>query len=268
MQPKSKPAKTIPLDGLHWDNEEALWVMRRMPLSVGYKGKLPIVGPAGIAIKLDVEVPAIEEVQVAAGKFRAYKLVLELVRQTIWISVDAPRLAVKLEAPGATIELVSVRRVDHAPVHYRDTKTGLSLTAPAGWLLQPNEETPAGETLVTMLDPDGRSSAGLWAKSLQTDAAQVAQQLRDSLNEKIKARTSEFKGYQVRSASIQTRAIGGRQAMSAVADYLEGEKKMAEYLIFVTAPKTKTVLFSRFAADEFEALQKRFDAIAETTKIE
>jgi hypothetical protein len=268
VQAKGKPATTVPLDGLYWDNEEVLWVMRRMPLSVGMKTKVAIMSPAGLPIKLDFSVTALEEVQVPAGKFRAYKVELGLVRQTIWVSADMPRPVVKLEAPGANIELASMRRVDTAPVTYRDNLTGLSVTAAPGWIFAPNEEAGPGETSFRMLDPEGKAFAGGWAKPLKTDPPQIAQQLRESLEEKTKSRSSELKAYQLRPSSVQTKAIGGQQAMSCVADYLDGDKKMVEYVALVATPNAKAVLFTRIAAEQFDSYRPRFDAIVETLKIQ
>lgn len=267
MQPKGKDAKTIALDGAYWDNEEALWVMRRMPLAAGYKTKLPVLSPMGVPLKIDLTVQGIEEVQVKAGKFRCFKVELSVVKQLFYIAVDAPRQVVKMEANGVTIELENLRRVDSSPVAFRDPKTGLSLTAPAGWIFVNNPEAPGSETHVSMLDPNGRGFAALWANTEKIEAAQIASKLRDRVEEKMTARAKSMKEYKLRPATVQTRTVGGQQALSCAADYVENNLKMVEYLVWLRSENKEALFFSRVPAEEFEAFRARIDAIVDTAKL-
>jgi hypothetical protein len=268
VQPKGKDARSVPLDGDYWDNEEALWVLRRTPLSVGLKTKLPVVSPLGAPLKIGVNVTGIEEVQVKAGKYRCYKVELDLVRQVFYIAADGARPVVKMEANGVSLELESLRRADSGPVAYRDGGTGLSLTAPAGWLFLENGNAPSNETSVSMLDPTGRAFAAIWARTEKAEKSAIATMLREGVDAKVRDRSAFLKNYQVRPESVQPRAIGGQQALSCIADYEEQGRKMSEYLIWITAEKHRALFFARVPQSEMDAFRARFDAIVETARID
>src|SRR5215467_3043517 len=81
-QAKGKDPNIVPLDGAIFDNEETLFVLRRLPLAQGYKTTLPILSPVGVSMKIGLAVPIVEDLQVAAGKIRCYKVELSPINQT------------------------------------------------------------------------------------------------------------------------------------------------------------------------------------------
>lgn len=73
-----------------YDNEQAMYVMRRLPLEVGYKATVPLVsslGGSAVPFPLAVEVTTKELVEVPAGKFGCFNVALNI-GQTLWFSVD------------------------------------------------------------------------------------------------------------------------------------------------------------------------------------
>ena len=93
-------AREIDLTGVVYDNEEAIQLMRRLPLAPDYKTTLRIFTGlgGGNIIPLEVEVTGEEKVEVPAGTFDCYKVELSLVgrrsgtppmRTTTWSSSKA-----------------------------------------------------------------------------------------------------------------------------------------------------------------------------------
>lgn len=267
-----KPPAVVPLAELAFDNEEVVFLVRRLPLAAGYKVKLPLVSPMGVALKLDVEVLPTEEVEVPAGKFRCHKLEFAGLPQTYWVATEAPRPIVKIDSGAMSIELASMRRLDQlTPVEYRDAKTGLTLTAAPGWMMMPNPMVRAAdETSVQMFDPEMKAMAAIWGKKKSRDPADIARQLREEVDAKEKSRQAALKDYRVRPESIQPRQIGGQQALSCIADYsdLVLKRKMVEYLVWVYTPNSACQFFARVAASDFEEFRKRFDPIVETVRLQ
>ena len=94
-----------------------------------------------------------------------------------------------------------------------------------------------------MLDPQVKASVSIWAKEEKTEKSAIDQHLRTGLDEKVKKRSGEMKEYHVRPESVQARSIAGKQGLTGVADYLEGERKITEYLIWIRSENTNS-LFS------------------------
>src|SRR5262249_44593599 len=121
---------------------------------------------------------------------------------------------------------------------YRDALTGYSITAPAGWLMRPSPESKPEESTIVLLDPQVKAFAAIWARKVTGEKAAIPQQLRDTLEERAKSRTAIFKDYKVRPESVQSRQIGTQQALMAIADYMDSDQKMVEYLIFARSENT------------------------------
>lgn len=272
VQSKGKEASILPLGDPTFDNEEAIFLVRRLPLAAGYKVKLPLVSPMGVPLKLEVAVLGIEDVEVPAGKFRCHKFEFAGIPQKFWIAMDAPRPIVKIDVGAVSIELASMRRVDPlTPLEYRDAKTGLAVTAAPGWILKPNPMmSAADETSVHMYDPEVKAFAAIWGKMGKSEKSTREQRLRAEVDSKAKSRAGVFKDYRVRPESVQLRQIAGQQALSCIADYSDSVQRdhaMIEYLVWVETDNSICLFFARVAASDFEEFRKRFDPIVETVRL-
>jgi tetratricopeptide (TPR) repeat protein len=268
MQVKGQEPKVFTLDGPIFDNEEWAFWFRRLPLAPGYKTILPIMGPFHGPIKIALNVVAIEDVQVPAGKFHCYKVELSEIRQTLWLGADGARPAVKMEAMGVTFELASVRRVDStAPVTYQDAKVGLSFIASPGWIVRPEQPSEKDETNLFLLDPEPKGSAVLWAQAKKTEKSDIARQLRAAVDEHVEKNSKYLKDYKIRPETMQVRQVGGNQALSCVAEFVDDKKAMAEYLTFVRSENTTSLFSAMVEASGLDEFRKRVDPILETLKI-
>src|SRR5690606_25998528 len=113
-------------------------LIRRLPLEVGYKATIPIVSTpgGGTGIPISLEVKSRDKISVPAGERESFAVELMPVAQTLWVSADANRYVMKFEGGGITAELLRVEtRAPGAPVVFQDQATGVSLTAPADWMI-------------------------------------------------------------------------------------------------------------------------------------
>ncbi len=263
----NKEPRVVTFDAPVFDNEEALFLFRRLPLAVGYKTTLPVMSSGGIVVNLVLAVTAMEDVQVPAGKFHCFRLDLSNVNQTFWIAAEPPRPVVKIESV-VVAELVSIRKIDrHSPVNYQDARVGISFTAPPGWVVRPEEAAAKDETSLSMLDPESKISLDVWAKQIKTAPSDIARELRATLDQRVEGRSHNLKDYHVRPETVQIRQIAGSQALTCVTEYLRGEEKMVEYLTWVRSENTNSLFSVIGPASDLDDFRKRIEPIVETARV-
>lgn len=163
------------------------------------------------------------------------------------------------------------------PDRYRHNVTGVELTAPTGWSLEGDNESSGGGQMVRFSSSDIQADAlAVWMKPATAREADIAGMLRDGLARKAQDRAG-YIDWKVRPESVQTRVVGGQQALSAIADYSEigGQAsgtmtpglKMVEYLIWVRSARNHICFFGRAKAADLAALQSGMDQLAATAVI-
>jgi len=183
------------------------------------------------------------------------------------------------------------------PDRYVHHLTGVSLTAPAGWKLEGDSESSGGGQMVMFSSSNIQTDIlAVWLKQPDGGGTDITGLLRASLERKSQDRT-DFAGWKIRPESVQTRVVGGQQALSAIADYTENETnvqssaiafdytantvtmslpfkattnvpvKMVEYLIWARSPKAQVLFFGRAKAGDLQALQSGIDQLAASSVI-
>jgi tetratricopeptide (TPR) repeat protein len=258
---QDKPPKTLNLEQPVYDNEEGVQLLRRLPLVVGAKFPTRILSPAGgVVIPFSIDVLALEDVTVPAGTFRAFKVQFAPLKQYFWIGQDAPRPLVKFDAVSVVAELVAVRRSGSAePLRYSDAKFGVSFTAPPNWSVQPVEFPGKPEQNLILLDPEVQGQASVWEGQYPIAAAEIESRLRKEAEEKVPGREKALEQYRVRPESWQTWTVGGRPAISYIADYKDRDKPMVEYLTWVRSEQVSTQFMMRAPAADFAAFRRRME---------
>ena len=92
---------------------------------------------------------------------------------------------------------------------------------------------------------------------------EIASRLRGGLQQKILQRLN-LDGYHVRPESIQARNIGGRQALSAMADFTMDGQPMTEMLTWIYAENTRVLFFTRVPSSQVTDFKARFDSLVAT----
>ncbi len=255
----------IASDKTLYDNEQAMHLMRRLPLAVGYKTVIPLISSLGASapIALGLEVPAVETVEVPAGRFECFKVALSI-GQTFYFSTDAHRYLVKFEAGNVAASLVSIaQRAANAPVPFRNDALGITFTAPPNWVVHLRANDKPGRETIYMLDPDALAqNVLLQLNPIDDTAAHAPTDTRAWAEESLKNKaTRERKDIKVRPASWKSVIVSGRTGTSFTADYLEKDRPMVLHCLHALGAKTSEQFVLDCPAEDFDALLPAFAQI-------
>ena len=265
----SERVRTLEFKGATYDNDQSPFLMRRMPLAVGYKTTMSLVPIfTGTQLSLGVEVTAIETVTVPAGTFDCYKVELDPLPAVYWISTDASRYLVKFEDSGIVGELGEIaHRSPNETVAYQDTDFGFSLTVPAGWyhrrLHGTVRDPQAKQGQVVFFDPEADLKFGTVEVRPAKDGWTLAKVAEREL-EGVKRR---FKDYTLRPESWQERSIAGSPAISFAGDYKEGSDDYVQYRVYML-DRLKIEFIFKVAAERFDDFLPSFDGIVSSFQTE
>jgi hypothetical protein len=259
--------RKVDLDGLYYDNEQGWHLFRRLPLTDGYQGKLPIFASFGAgAIELEGVVTGKETVEVPAGEFECYKLLVKPVQQSFWISADAHRYVIKFVAGGVTGVLQSVRQVQPgAMLEQSDDALGFSLSAPADWYFIP-ETNSVDETkqIFVLMDPDAEAVSGFHVQPLVKLPEEQRESVRAWAEKKLSDDGKKYKDFQVRADGWLECKVGGLPAIRCVADFIHGDQPRTQYRVFVLGKSTAASFSTRTTPDRLDEFRKKFDKIIDS----
>lgn len=245
-------ALAVPFAGPAADVEESVFLMRRLPLAVGYKTTLPVTSNWYAPRQMELTVTGIETVQTAAGKFNCYKVSFAAIGQTLWIGVEGARPLVKFRSGNVEAELVKVWGSE-------DLLASLAALA----------KEAGGELLDTKLEPGGfvrttisvapALSLFVTIRKIHTPPAEIAQALQRTLAENSKDEA-------VHPGSLQTRLIGGRQAISCLLD-VNPKDGVLVYVVWIRTESLSVELRRDTNRDNIGVLRWRFDPIIDAIRI-
>src|ERR1035437_7824831 len=150
------------------DIEQSVFLMRRLPLAVGFKTTLttrPLTLASKVKSPVEMAVTGIEAVQTIAGKFNCYRVTMPVIGQTFWIGVESARPLVKFQAGNVEAELVKVwtTNVLESVLTFA-TAAGWSNTSSASWMWHGSERT----TQIRSPDPPS-GSVDVLVRKIYTD---------------------------------------------------------------------------------------------------
>ncbi len=263
--------RQISINRLAYDNEQALYLIRRLPLAEGYRASFPIFPVTGGSIvECRIEVTKKEKVSVPAGEFECYATNLAVysgaakaLEHQLWFSADEHQYLVKYDSGAAVMELtgVSVKKEDE-PVKIHSGDLGISMTAPSGWNYCWASSAGRYKFMLYLLPPELEAWAlltGSEVGSLTISARQVAEGDAAALK-------GFFKGYTIRPESWSELEISGMPAASYAADYQHEGKDMVEYRTYMLGKSTVYWFVFRIEKENFEAKKAAFDAIVTSFK--
>jgi hypothetical protein len=262
-------AKTSALDGTVYDNEQVVHLIRRLPLANGYKTPIPVFSSlgGGTVIPIGMEVKATETVKTKAGTFECFKVDLTPVNQSFWFSTDAKRTLVKFGGGGISAELVSTtQRPKGEPVKFEDASMGISLAAPADWVIHHQDpDNDPDHASVYLLDPEGVAESFLLRlhamSSLSDEQKKSARAWAEATAKKLAV---GFKDLKVREDSWKDVMVSGRPGIGFTADYVENDKAMVLRCVSAlgTDAKGNAEQFTMAASkNKFDSLQPAFESV-------
>jgi hypothetical protein len=173
----------IPFKGPAIDNEESVFLMRRLPLAVGYKTKLPVTVEQIVPSQLELVVTGIEPVQTTAGKFNCYKISFAAIGQTFWIGAEASRPLVKFQSGNVEAELVKVWGPENV------MESALAFLPAAGWKVEQGFNASAVGPVQTAHFGQGQFGTPfgeVWLRKIYAPSTEIASSLRQALDDEIK----------------------------------------------------------------------------------
>ncbi len=229
---KGMEPRTVECNGIVYDNEEALQLIRRLPLAHGFKKSINVLVAVagGLIVPVQLEVIGAEKIEVAAGSFACHKVQLTLAgsSQTLWYSTDASRLLVKFEANGVIAELNTIKRNGpDAPVSLREPTLGHSFSAPAGWMARPDGGADQFKRpTYHLVDPAGTAMISVMAEAQKNfDPAQVAS-VRAYADHQVAMAKKFTEKFEVHPDSWKETTVDGQPALTCVADHVKGPIKL------------------------------------------
>ena len=254
-----------------FDNEQVMHMLRRLPLEVAYKTKMPVITTlgGGVVVPIGLEVTKKETVETPAGKFECFKVALD-VGQTFWVSDDAHRYLVKFDAGGALAHLASIaQRKPGSPIPFSNNVLGVSFTAPANWVIMSDEKAEKNKTVIHLLDPaaDAEHAAIDFSetKSLPAEARTSPRAMAD--HDVRENQGKSLQDFKVRPNSWKPLLVAGRPAVSFQADFKRRDKAMVMFAAYSIGPKNSEIFVLTAAPEKFDGLQKTFEGIIDTYRV-
>jgi hypothetical protein len=205
--PLGDPAVT-PLIGPMIDVQQSVFLMRRLPLTPGYKATLTSLAFAigeYAPRQIELAVTGIDTIQTPAGKFKCYTVSASGMDQTFWIGMEGTRPLVRFRAGNVEANLVKI----WGPENILDAVLAF-VTATGGKIEWRNMGPgPAGTAQIGW---EGSVGALVWLKRIRVQADDIPQSLRQIMTERLSG------DGKLRPESVQTRIIHGQHALSAIVD--------------------------------------------------
>jgi len=270
---KGKTAtRQIKVGGVVYDNEQAVQLIRRLPLAApgeggreeGYSASFPIFPvQGGAVVECRIEVVGKEKVTWAGGEVECYKVLLSIWSQgikglehTLWLSADEHRWLVRYDAGTAEMVLMQAGTIPDKPgVCKLDNDMWLPL--PRGVQAYLDQQAGAEQVEAHILPLE----LAFWAVMKAGPRPAGATSVRKYAEGEI-ARVGGFlKNYKVRNDSWRGSIVSSLPAVSYVADYTDDGGKMVEYRAYLLASSKVYWLVFRTDKDKFDTRKAAFDKI-------
>jgi hypothetical protein len=175
--------------------------------------------------------------------------------------------------PGAESQTFDFKPVapSTGAMEYRDPEFAVSVKVPQGWKVGQAFRWGDHETTARLIGPENADGGALYFKMSSSGARSEEEEYAMlSRNPELKAAQRVAVGmedYRIRLGSVERRTVGGRPALSCVADFTRNGVTMAEYLTWVSGEHASAQFFAQVAASELDGLRHRLDSIIETLNL-
>jgi hypothetical protein len=165
------------------------------------------------------------------------------------------KMARRLRGAGGAKE-ASVGTIQNG--RYRHKKTGVEIPLASTWKnLSDGESSDNGEMVV--LSDGSPVTFAVWMRAEASTPSEIQAKLSGAPAAKVKM-NADTPSFAFRPASIQSRIIGGQQALTGVADYLADGQPTATIYTWIFTAKTHVVFIaSGIPAADVASVQSRFD---------
>jgi hypothetical protein len=256
-------SNTIEVSPAPYDNEEGMFVFRSLPMAEKYKTQVPIFTSfGGTAISIGFEVQGKETVEVPAGKFECYKVLLPTpINQTFWFSNDKHHYPVKIDANGVVMPLVKVERLKPGETRkYSDAD--LTVALPTGWFVY------RSETDASLLAPDIDWDMHIKTRKLDKLSADEKESPRAWAEQGLPDAAKRLNNLKVRQDSWQSLTVSGQPAASYTADFVATDgRPMTEYVVCVFGKTLAAKLTASCPHDGLDRIKKSLGPVIESLEV-
>ncbi len=278
----NKSTKAVPVDGVAYDNEQAIYLIRRMPLAEGYEDSFQIFTvQAGVTVECRIKVSAVEDVNVEAGTFKCYKTELSInsqgvktLQHTLWFLADEHKYLVKYDVGGtAAMEMAKTwQRDKDKPITFENTEPAFAVAIPAAWRFYKYGFGP--QSILQLIPPEIKAWALLaWQKRGTDPNSASAMTIAKADCEKLRG---FFENYTADQNSFKELQINSLQAVQYPATYQESgnrlqkynkPKEMVEYRTYIVDASNVYWFVFRVEKENFEKNKAEFDSIIQSFKL-
>jgi len=255
-----------------YDNEEALFMIRSMPLSVGFEQSFDIFPVQSASVtQCTINVTGKEKIKVKAGSYDCYKVNLacysgavKALEHTLWFSADKHHYLVKYDAGTAVMELSEVGLIAKGPQTVRDAGYGYSFDLPDGWTetaISSSEQYKVSRQLISPQMNSWSILCGVENLNSKTTIKSIAKNDMGILK-------GSFKDYSLRKNSWIERKINNLNASLFIYDLKDKGKPMVEYRAYIKSPAMVYWFVFRVEKDKFDEFKPQYDSIIDSFKID
>jgi hypothetical protein len=262
-----------PVERTVYDYAQLPYLLRCLPLQEGFQRAFPVAKPESASVQdAKLAVVARERIMVPAGTFDCYKATLTLGNQTItyWISTDTNSYVVKEDHLGTTTsELASIDIAEKdRPVRYEDSRSGISMEAPYGWLIGGTAKM-VGENWISLFGPEAEADGSIIFMDRGEDEP-ADMPLDKDVDKSIASEQRQYKEFTIRPGSRNATIVSGLNAICFIADFkqLMSEKETVRYQCHFRSTAREYLLRFETDKDHFERLQPIFDSIVSSLKVQ
>lgn len=254
-----------------FDNEETIYLVRRLPLEVGYTDSaLVFTNTNGMYVKGALEVTSIEEVETELGSFSCYKAEVSSsfqgdknFEQTIWISTDKNRYVVKIKTGNSTLKLSKVTNLQNeiTPL-IDDERLDIKINLPSDYYYYNSLTTRRYKSVYQIFSPKTMA----WCSINSLKRGKIDLTNRQIVDNDVKMFKKWFKKFKVRSDSWKTVNVNGISTIQYVVDvkYKYDQTAMTEYLCYYFTKDMVHLLVFRTNKENFQKDKGEFDKIIQT----
>jgi tetratricopeptide (TPR) repeat protein len=262
----NETVRNFDVSGAVYDNEQALYVIRSLPLAVGYEVEFNIfpVQSASIA-RCKIRVTDIQKIPWAGGEMECFAVKLAVysgdikaLEHDLWISTDERRWLVKYDSGQAIMELMGAGKSDLSQLQ-RISEGGLNyeFAIPAGWQFIHSANPEAYKISVQLLPPELTA----WAVFTGIEKTGLPNSIKEIAEGDIEILKGFFKNYTVRPESWLEQQIKGDTAATYTADYEDKGRNMVEYRTYIMTDSLVYWFVFRIEKERFEEEKTTLDSI-------
>lgn len=244
-----------------YDAQSLVQLVRRLPLEVGTRLRLPVFDPVAgpTNVRFDVDE---ERIRWGQDKVDCF-VVTTSTGLTFWITQDEARLPVWVQQDKDFRAILNAMRAPDEPRGNFDSgPLAFDLQAPAGWVLgQPNKAKDGrlAGTAVCLREP---ASVFFEVVALEEDDGRDVTNFTNRSRSRAKKR---YRGYRPRRDSWEETTVDGHPALTFTADYREqGERGWVQRRSLIRSDRLLAEFVYRAPEEEYERQVGALKAIVES----